>query len=324
MSKKDEESKSDPKISYFITFLKVVEEGGFRRAARKLGLSPVAVINHIRALEKFFGVRLFEPHEGLTLEGENIYVAVKEIVSRLFLLRGMVPDVERTGKVKLTIYTTETPMEYLLPCFLLRFKEFNPNIDFQVEVGFLEDVKSSLRRRLADAGLVMVPEHLKTSLLAEFECLEILRDTLVVVFSPLHRISKMKVVDIHSLVKQPLILDKPGTDNRLFTDEVFLLNFIDPSNLNVKLILRGSSAITTAVSQGLGVTILPEMSTRKWVKAGLISTRPLNCKGVDLTLLLIRLKDLQVNAVDSLWKFAKGFSEVYGGNPPCLQRFIPL
>ncbi|MEM2240168.1 MAG: LysR family transcriptional regulator [Candidatus Bathyarchaeia archaeon] len=314
----------DPKLSYLKTFIKVVEEGGFRKAAKKLNLSPVAVMNHVKTLEKFFGVKLFEPREGLTPEGENVYMVVKEVVSRLSLLRGLVPDVGKAGKIKMTVYTTETPMEYLLPCFLLRFKEFNSSVDFQVEVGLLEDVKSSLKERLANVGLIMVPEHLKASLLDEFECLEILKDTLVAVFSPLHKISRMRTVDIQTLAKQPLILDKPGSDNRLFTDEIFSLNLIDPSTLNVKLILRGSSAITTAVSQGFGVGILPEMLTRKWVKAGLVSTRPLECRGVNLILLLIRQKDSWTNVVESLWKFAKGFSEIYGSNPPCLQRFTSV
>lgn len=318
------EEESDPKLSYLTTFLKVVEEGGFRKAARNLGLSPVAVMNHVKALEKYFGVKLFEPREGLTPEGENVYTVIRETVSRLSLLRGMVPEVEKAGRIKLIVYTTETPMEYLLPCFLLRFKEFNPDVDFQLEVGLLKDVELSLKEGLADVGLVMIPEHLKSVFLDGFESLEILRDSLVAVFSPLHRISRMKSIDLHILSKQPLILDKPGSDNRLFTDEIFSLNLIDPSTLNVKLTLRGSSAIMTAVSQGLGVGILPEMLTRKWVKAGLVSTSPLKFKGVDLTLLLVKPEDSWSDLVKSLWKFTKGFTEIYGSNPPCLQRFTPL
>ncbi|MBS7613235.1 LysR family transcriptional regulator, partial [Candidatus Bathyarchaeota archaeon] len=183
--------RSDPKLSYLTTFLKVVEEGGFRKAARKLNVSPVAVMNHVKALEEYFGVKLFKPHEGLTPEGENVYTAVRETVSRLSLLRGMVPEVEKAGKIKLTVYTTETPMEYLLPCFLLRFKEFNPDVDFQVEVGLLEDVKLSLKEGLADVGLVMIPEHLKNTFLDGFESLDILKDSLVAVSSLLHRISRI-------------------------------------------------------------------------------------------------------------------------------------
>jgi DNA-binding transcriptional LysR family regulator len=323
MSKKRGEE-SDPKLSYLTTFLKVVEEGGFRKAAKKLGLSPVAVMNHVKALEKYFGVKLFRPREGLTPEGENVYTVIRETVGKLSLIRGMVPEVEKTGKIKLTVYTTETPMEYLLPCFLLRFKEFNPAVDLQVEVGLLSDVRSSLKDGLADVGLVMVPEHLRASLSDGFESLEILKDSLVAVFPSIHRISRVKSIDIQTLSKQPLILDKPGSDNRLFADDVFLLNQIGQSALNVKLTLRGSSAIITAVSQGLGVSILPEMLTRKWVKAGLVSTSPLKCKGVDLVLLLVKSKSSWTDVVKSLWKFTEGFTEIYGSNPPCLQRFTPL
>ncbi|MBS7613659.1 hypothetical protein KEJ48_05395, partial [Candidatus Bathyarchaeota archaeon] len=112
--------------------------------------------------------------------------------------------------------------------------------------------------------------------------------------------------------------------NRLFTDEMFSLNLIDPSTLNVRFALRGSSAIMSAVSQGLGVSILPEMLTRKWVKAGLVSTSRLECKGIDLVLLLIKPEGSWSDLVKSIWKFAKSFTEIYGSNPPCLQRFTPL
>lgn len=313
----------DPKISYLVTFLRVAEEGGFRRASRRLGLSPVAVMNHVRALEEYFGVKLFKPREGLTPEGEDAYRIAREVVGKLNLLRGLVPEVEEKSKITMMVYTTETPMEYILPCFLLRFREFNPEVDFQVEVGSLDDVRRSLNDELADVGLFMIPNHLK-GMLKEFETIKLLVDKLVVVASPLHRISRTGFTQPHALAKYPLILDKPGSDNRLFINELFTLNQIDSSSLRVKLVLRGNSAIMTAVSQNLGVSIIPDVPTRKWVKAGLITTTGLRGKGVNLTMFLAKPKGLWNDVLKSFWNYAEWFAETYGENPPCLRRFTPL
>jgi DNA-binding transcriptional LysR family regulator len=39
-------------------FVRVVESGSFTSAARHIGMSPAMVSTHIRALEKYLGVRL--------------------------------------------------------------------------------------------------------------------------------------------------------------------------------------------------------------------------------------------------------------------------
>ena len=315
---------ADPKVSYFITFLRVVEEGGFRKAARKLGLSPVAVMNHVRALEDYFKVKLLKPKGGrLTPEGEEVYRVLKEVVGKLNLLKGLVPEVEEEYRFTLKVYTAETPMEYLLPCFLVRFREFNPGADFQIDVGSMEDVKKAVLERWADIGLVMAPSEFRDSF-REFEMIRILNDRLVAVVSPLHRISKEEFVSLNTLIKYPLILDKPGSDNRMFVDELFKKNMIDYDSLKVKLVLRGSTVIMTAVSQGLGVSILPEMPTRKWVKAGLVKTIPLRCEEVTLSLLQLKAKNVWTDILKSFWSYTRWFVETYGENPPCVQRFTPI
>lgn len=314
----------DPKVSYFITFLRVVEEGGFRKAARKLGLSPVSVMNHVRALEDYFKVKLVRSTGGRpTPEGEEVYRVLKEVVGKLNLLRGLVPEVEEEHRFTLRVYTAETPMEYLLPCFLVRFREFNPGVDFQVDVGSMEDVKKAVVEGRADVGLVMIPDGFRDSF-TEFETIKILGDRLVAVTSPLYRISKEESISLDTVVKYPLILDKPGSDNRMFVDRLLEENLVGYGSLKVKLVLRGSTAIMTAVSQGLGVSILPEITTRKWVKTGLVKTVSLRCKGTTLSLIQLKAKNVWTDVLKAFWNYTRGFVETYGENPPCVQRFTPV
>jgi DNA-binding transcriptional LysR family regulator len=72
-------------------FTQVVELGSFRRCAEHIGISQVAVSEHVQALERRLGQPLFERHGGsaakLTKQGERAYSRAKHILQetdRLF------------------------------------------------------------------------------------------------------------------------------------------------------------------------------------------------------------------------------------------------
>jgi DNA-binding transcriptional LysR family regulator len=59
-------------LSHIKTFLVVVDESSFSRAARKLRTSQPSISRHIDSLEKALGVRLFVRHwRGVTLTPEG-------------------------------------------------------------------------------------------------------------------------------------------------------------------------------------------------------------------------------------------------------------
>lgn len=66
------------------TFLQAADAGSFSRAAERLYLSPVSVMNQINALEKRIGVRLFErtPHGvTLTAAGRSFYADARQMMA---------------------------------------------------------------------------------------------------------------------------------------------------------------------------------------------------------------------------------------------------
>jgi LysR family transcriptional regulator, benzoate and cis,cis-muconate-responsive activator of ben and cat genes len=63
------------------SFVAVVEEGGFARAAQRLFLSPPAVTAHVKALEREVGARLLErsPLE-LTDSGQRLMTCARTLL----------------------------------------------------------------------------------------------------------------------------------------------------------------------------------------------------------------------------------------------------
>jgi DNA-binding transcriptional LysR family regulator len=72
-------------------FVQVVEIGSFRRCAEQLGISQVAVSEHIHALEKQIGTTLFERKPGrpaqITAQGRRVFARADRILNELNALQ---------------------------------------------------------------------------------------------------------------------------------------------------------------------------------------------------------------------------------------------
>ncbi len=66
------------------TLIQVADAGSFSKAAERLYITPVSVMNQVNALEKRVGVKLFErTNHGveLTEAGRSIYQDAKQIIA---------------------------------------------------------------------------------------------------------------------------------------------------------------------------------------------------------------------------------------------------
>lgn len=88
------------------TFIRIVQLGNFSRAARELGITPQAASIHIKRLESWTGVRLFNRSTrkvGLTDDGASFYrtcvTAVGAIDEDVARLRDSSNEVAGTIKV---------------------------------------------------------------------------------------------------------------------------------------------------------------------------------------------------------------------------------
>jgi len=316
----------DPRVSYFISFITVVEMGGLRRAAKKLTLSPAAVMKHIKILENYFGVKLFHPRSSqVTPEGKEIYKVVKKIVEELNLVRGLASDFDfrEPCKVLLKVYATEIPGEWIAPCLLLNFKKMNPHIDFRIEVSCIRGVIEALKKGKADLGVIMVDKQFE-KLLKAFDKIRLFNDRLVVIHSPFRMISRNQPMNLRELLKYPFILDRVGSDNYAFVENLLRANGINPNSLRIKIVLRGAHAILTAVSQDLGISILPELSALKCLRAGTVMTKSLRGDATELSVYLVKRKGVCSEPAYKVWTFIKRFKKTYQGLPPCIQRFTSL
>lgn len=105
----------DQALEVFVT---VVEKGNFTRAAEELLMTQPAVSQYIRALERSLGTRLLDrsnKYVRLNKAGEIVYHHAKEILGLYTRMNTLVDDVMHRASGDLSIGSSYTFGEYLLP-----------------------------------------------------------------------------------------------------------------------------------------------------------------------------------------------------------------
>ena len=136
-------------------FHAVAAAGSFTHAGQQLTLSQSAVSRQISALEEEISTPLFQRHaRGLTLtdEGELLYTAVREVLSRLAAAEEALKNIHESPRGPLKITASHGIGAYWL---LPRLKEFSKEYP-EVEIHLLmEDRELDLSQREADLAVRM-------------------------------------------------------------------------------------------------------------------------------------------------------------------------
>ncbi|HEY4022771.1 MAG TPA: LysR family transcriptional regulator [Pseudonocardiaceae bacterium] len=140
------------------SFLAVVEEGQFAKAAARLFLSPAAVTGHVKALERELGVRLLErvPVE-LTPAGQRFITHARALLAAADAARTVVSEPERaveTTEGLLRVGVMGHGSAELTPAILRAFRIAHPRVEVRLlDLDFTEHVSALLEHR-ADVAFV--------------------------------------------------------------------------------------------------------------------------------------------------------------------------
>ena len=151
-------------------FCTVVSEGGFLQASRTLYMSQPAISQHVAALEKAIGVRLFNRkgrNVSLTPEGRTLLVLAREVLEKADGIPDRFREMKELRLGKLAVGFEAHPARALLPPVLRRFRAEFPDIQVTIVTGGQENLLQKLssgeiemavlggnRRNLPTSGLV--------------------------------------------------------------------------------------------------------------------------------------------------------------------------
>ena len=142
-------------LKYLNTFMTIIEEGSFVKAAEKLGYTQSTITFQIGQLEQEFSVQLFEKigrRMVLTKAGEQIMPYITEVLNSVRKMKYFESDLSSCAG-DLTVGVAETQLCYSLPDKLKRFHQAAPNARLFLKSMNCYDIRDSLMNGSLDAGI---------------------------------------------------------------------------------------------------------------------------------------------------------------------------
>lgn len=231
------------------TFVTVVDRGSMAAAARLLHITPAAVAQQIRTLERELGAPLIARAGrtvSVTEEGARILQRARDLLRNVADLRSVANENDLAGELRLG--ACPTALAGLLPDILSRMVATFPQINVFIKPGYSADLYRAVEAGDVDAAMVMqAPFALPKT------CnWQLLREEPLVVLAPAHFAGR----DPHELLReQPLIrYDRHEWGGRQ-ADEYLRQAGIVPRE---RFELNALNAIAVMVDRGLGVSLVPD------------------------------------------------------------------
>jgi DNA-binding transcriptional LysR family regulator len=252
------------------TFHQVVVHQGFSKAARALGITQPAVTQQIRRLEQAVGLKLFL-RDGRRLVLTEAGQTLETFAGRIFNLVEAAGDaLEGTAALQtghLKIGASRTAGAYYVSDLLDGFKRRYPGVKVSLSVGNSQMILAGIVDFTLHAGLIAGrPEN------PQLVSRPLIRDRMLVIVPPDHRLARKTMVSIQDLRGFPLILREPGSTTRHLIEQAFAAHdlSVDPS-----MELESNEAIKSAVADGLGIAIMAHAAVAQELSAGRLAGRPL-------------------------------------------------
>lgn len=234
---------------FLSTFVTVVERGSMAAAARSLHITPAAVAQQIRTLERELGAPLIARAGrtvSVTEDGARILQRARDLLRQVADLRSVANENDIAGELRLG--ACPTALAGLLPDILSRMVATFPQINVFIKPGYSADLYRAVEAGDLDAAMVLqAPFALPKTCRWEQ-----LREEPLVVLAPAHLGNR----DPHELLReQPLIrYDRHEWGGRLADDYLRQAGIVPRERFE----LNALNAIAVMVDRGLGVSLVPD------------------------------------------------------------------
>jgi DNA-binding transcriptional LysR family regulator len=236
------------------TFITIVDQGSMAAAARVLNITPAAVAQQIRTLEREIGATLIARvgrTVSVTEEGSRILQRSRDLLRNVADLRSVANESGVSGELRLG--ACPTALAGMLPDVLARMVDTFPEINVFIKPGFSADLYRAVETGDLDAAVVLqAPFPLPKTC----EWL-LLREEPLIVLAP----KSMANEDPHALLAtQPLIrYDRNQWGGRQADDYLRARGIVPRERFE----LNALNAIAVMVDRGLGVSLVPDWA-RPW------------------------------------------------------------
>ena len=263
------------------TFLTVCKYMNYTKAAQELFITQPAVSQHIRYLEKYYGVSLFSSSGKtltLTPAGRLLLQKASAMKNDEILLKQSLLTAD-TGTFSYHFGVTTTIGEFVIARPLARFLRDNPKTGIQMTMANTEELLEGLRR--GDYHFALVEGYFPRD---EFAFRVFSTEDFVAVCSASHvfagtpsetpslqaQPSRMK-----DLLSEPLLLRESGSGTRDILEKALDLNNISLSSFSRITEINSMYAIVQLLLADCGISFLYKTAVLPYLRTGQLRVIPL-------------------------------------------------
>ena len=238
--------------AYLQSFLLVVESGSMSEAARRLDLTPAAVAQQIRTLERELNAPLLA-RAGRTVQpteaGHLLVQRARNLLREVGDIKTLLNSDAAGGE--LLIGTINTAIHSLLPDILARFVKTHPGVKVFLQSGTTATLHKAVQQGELDAAVCLYPPYV----LAKTFDWSLLREEPLVLLAP----SRLARRDPHELLRtSPFIRYDRALGGGKRADRYLRAAGIVPQE---RFELSSLLAIAMMVDRGLGVSLVPDIAS---------------------------------------------------------------
>jgi DNA-binding transcriptional LysR family regulator len=236
------------------TFISVAEAGSFSLAAEKLHLTQPAVSNRIAQLEQQLATSLFNrigKRVSLTEAGKVLLPRAKKLALDMEEARTCIRNLAHAVSGRLPIAASHHIGLHRLPPVLRDFSRSYPEVT--MDISFLESEQAY--RQIAHGELELAVVTLALEPVERIYHQALWTDTLLIMTSPDHPLTRRKPPRLDDLLDFPAILPGANTYTRRLVDQLFQSRNLA---LNVAMSTNYLETIKMMVAVGMAWSVLPQ------------------------------------------------------------------
>ncbi len=249
----------------------VSERGSFTAAARLLNVSQSAVSRQVLLLEEELGEPLFlrlGRKVRLTAAGTALLDLSRRVLADVRETTASIVDQQQTLAGTLHLGGGMTVCLHVFPALLKEFRKRHPRVEIKLTTGATPVLLERIRSGALDVGLLTLPVDG-----ADLAQVPVMREELLLVMPPAHKLAKLRRISPADLVGQPWVLFERGSSTRRVIDEMMQRDGIRP---RIVMETENVEILKALTMIGMGLTILPYQSLAREARDG-----SLRCKRIE-------------------------------------------
>jgi DNA-binding transcriptional LysR family regulator len=251
-------------------FVGVAERQHMTSAARALHVTQSAASAAIAALEARHAVKLFHRVGrgiALTEAGQMLLREARSVLGHAAAAEAMLAEFGGLKRGTLRVVASQTIAAYWLPQILAAFHHRYPSLSVELAIGNTEQAAARVHDGEADLGIV--EGEVDDPALAHWP---IGHDSLMLVQSVPFTDTR---IDAAWLRRARWVGREQGSGTRSTLDRHLRTLGVDPSALDVALVLPSNESVRTAIEAGAGVAVLSSLVVAPAIKAGTLYKAPI-------------------------------------------------